>query len=175
MSTFEKYMRSSSAVSDTSEPNAGHYERFLRKLEQQKLRDQNHFIIRVLARAAVIAIIVSTSVIGVQFIRNNFFTSTAMPSELAEAESYYISLVNKNVELIAGNPYFRCYESRSIVLKELGLPDDEYLRMKAELSQNPNNSYIIRAMVDYMRTKAETTRQILAHLPNTHTQNTSNF
>ncbi len=156
MSDIEKFTREHHDEFDTFEPEAGHFERFESRLQQQPVIRIGHHRSAMLKVAALILILISVSVFAFDFatreIRNRFAsgkTGSELPVEICEAVQYYDNQTNAQLlalsKLTSGNT--EALKISESAIKEIRNLDDATADLKNNLSASPGNEHILDAII----------------------------
>jgi len=161
---LQQLIHKNRAAFDDREPSEGHFDRFAEKLKKNKGKSRYHALYNVLKVAAVIVLIVFSSL----YVYEHSFLSekrqtAQLPSEVREAKMYYSSMVQARYEKIR-NFDFEDPQQKKLLLKELKDMDKTYSSLKKDIRSNPNNEHIINAMIMHYQHKVEVLNLIIQRL-----------
>ena len=170
MKNIENWFLENKEHLNNEEPEAGHFERFAQKMQQQKsAATRNPFKVYYLAAsAAMIVVLISLTVfLTTKYVNNTQAVGLAnVSAEYKEVDSFYSGQINAGLKKIEK---LQCSSSKEEVKEldgELKDLDDSYLKLAKELNDNKNNEQIIEAMILNLKTKAELVSLILNKLQN---------
>jgi hypothetical protein len=131
--------------------------------------------VKLLQRAAVIALLVSTGFFISEYIHNHQVNRPVisagqdikLPTEVQETELYYTSLLNKKMEEL--QPVFTTYpELKQEISKDFSELDSICIQLKRDLKDNVSNQEVIEAMIQNYRTKVYILENLLTELQKNH-------
>jgi len=157
MSELEKYIQEHQQEFETFEPDPGHFDRFISRLNEQPviLKPTGNRSV-MLKAAALILILISVSVFVFEFatneIRERFASGrpgTELPLEISEAVQYYDNQASAQLgalnKLAANNA--EALSLTESAMKEIRSLDQATADLKQTWSGNPGNEHILDAIV----------------------------
>ncbi len=156
---------------DIEEPDAGHEERFLKKLKeetQQKEKPKGSIINFWKPWIAIAASLVFVVLIAGSFLSNNSYKKStdlaAISPEMKETQEFYTTAIKAELEKIntAKSP-----ETEIIVndaLEQLQRLDTEYGQLKTDLSKSGKDKRVIFAMVSNLQQRIDILNNVLTQI-----------
>lgn len=177
MKELEKILRDHKDQFDDQEPQDGHFENFLEKINKQKKRNLFESIPSVLKVAVIVTFIIVSGLIGYQ-IRNmegNHLGLGAISPEYREVELFYTANINSQLGMLKQLGGFDKKQHQSILNEELKDMDKRYSQLKKELELHPDDDRIIQAMIEYYQVKTSVLNRIIEQLYQVKKQNRNNL
>jgi hypothetical protein len=168
MQNIEVYIQSNIHLLSDEEPDMGHFNRFLARLSRE--RSMGHWLL--IARiAAVILAITVVSVVAPGIYRNTlpqvlFFRNTQQ-TELLEAENFYHDQLADSYKILRHMPFKMDKAEKKRIMKELDEMDMQAIILKRDLSQNPNDEWVVQAIFSYYQAKIDMIDMIINRTRNT--------
>lgn len=167
MSELEKYINKNKEAFDSEAP-AGHFDRFMERLNPMPSGRKVSLFPRILKVAAIALLVVLSSLWTYEKIfqpsgKDGIALGDVSP-EYREVEHYYMQQVNIKYEEINNDHLFTDSIQKKLVLKELSEMDSIYNSMKMDLKTNPNDERVINAMIEHYRLKVEVMNNLLQQL-----------
>lgn len=146
-------------VQDTPE---GHQHRFLDKLNNlpKAAIKPTHYLRRVIAIAAVLAIIVTISGL---FINTDVQAAdlASVSPEMEQTQSFFTSTINTELKTLKG---FNAPETKALVqdaLKQIEILESKYEILKKDLVKSGNDKRVIYAMISNFQNRIELLEQVI--------------
>ena len=177
MKDLEKILRDHKDQFDDYEPQDGHFENFLEKLNHQKKRNIFESIPNFLKVAVIITFVIFSGLVGYQ-IRNmqgNHLGLGAISPEYKEVEAFYTANINNQLGMLKQLGNFDKKQHQSILSEELKDMDERYSQLKKELKLHPDDDRIIQAMIEYYQVKTSILNRIIEQLYLIKKQNRNNL
>jgi hypothetical protein len=133
------------------EPQEGHFENFLEKMNHSKKRNLFERAPTVLKVAVIITFVFFSGLIGYQ-IKN------------LEVELFYTSNINSQLGMLKQLGSFDKEQHQSILSEELKEMDERYTQLKKELELYPDDERVIQAMIEYYQVKTNVLNRIIEQL-----------
>jgi cytochrome c oxidase assembly protein Cox11 len=171
MKTIDEYIREQGGLFDSEEPDQGHTERMLNRMNAMHYQVKRPRRIIFLRIAAIFILCVSISYAAIReygIITNQLknMASGMTNQELNEAEQYYTSQLSIYYNKIQKLKFNNDAAEKKQVLKELSAMDDQVQVMKHDLIQNPDDERIVHAIISFYQLKIETMNVIIARAQN---------
>jgi hypothetical protein len=176
MKTIDDLIKNNIEVFNSEEPFEGHFERFNKKLEKEKSRNQVRFLNSFISKAAIILLILGiSSFLSYKYFfhkepQQTPFSLSQLSPELGEMQVYYSSAINEEYRQIESIP-FPDKKQKEILLHELNDMDSVYISIVNDLKVNPKDERVINALINYYRVKINVMNQILGHLKQINNKN----
>ena len=169
MKTIDDFIRRNKDYFNSSEPPAGHFERFQSRLEAKKvILPQRVRVFPYLLRAAAVAILVTLSSLWtwehVLKPDSGKMTLSDVSSEYRQVESYYVQQVNLMEGEIRSLPMGNDPAQKEMLLEELKNMDASFSELQTDLKANPKDERVINAMIEHYQRKVEVMNFILSQL-----------
>lgn len=176
MDKLEKFVNENLDLFDDSEPHAGHFARFEKKLDKATGHNQSHMNRGLLLKiAAGLLILMMVTVITFDFaaqrIRN--YTQSAvsgkgLPAELQEAVNYYDGLATNHLTRIqklacCGQDSRNIY---SMASGELDVLDANTAELKKTLNENPGDERVQAALIRSQQMKETVMNNMIRQMKN---------
>jgi hypothetical protein len=173
MPELEKYIREHLGEFNSFEPEQDHFGRFQNRMSSQPVLAVSHTRSRLLKVAALIVILISVSVIVVEFVTREIGErfvllnqGSELPLEITEAIQYYDN--QAMVQMGTLNTLASC-NSEAISLNETALSEISKLNLStAELKNtllvNPGNEHILDAIIQNQQMKESILNNIIKQL-----------
>ncbi len=160
--TLDQLFKDLEGTFDVHEAPKGHQHRFLDKLNQQpkKQSKTNPMIFKVIAIAAVLAVIVAIS----GLFTNTTATSADLASvspEMEQTQSFFVSTINTELKKLQA---FNSPESKVLVedaLKQLDVLEKQYNVLKVDLVESGNDQRVIYAMISNFQNRIALLEQVI--------------
>jgi len=175
MKELEKLVRDHRNEFDDSEPQDGHFDHFLEKLDRQKKKKSFGSIPNFLKVAAIITFVIFSGVTGYQIrkMQSNHFGLGEISPEYKEVELFYTNNINNQLYMLKKLGRFNKEQHQSILKEELKDMDKRYGQLKKELEFHPDDERIIQAMIEYYQVKTNVLNRIIEQLYQIKKQNRS--
>lgn len=177
MKKLEQIFKDNAESFEMHNPEDGHLERFLNKLEESHKKRNQAWATPFLKVAAVVVFVIVSGVVGYQ-IRNmqtNHYSLGAVSPEYREVELFYTSNINNQLNLIHQLGSFDNTQDQKILTGELSYMDEMYLQLEKELKLNPDDERIIQAMIEHYQVKTNILNRIIEQLYQIKKQKVSDF
>lgn len=177
MKELEEILRDHKDQFDDQEPQDGHFENFLEKLNHQKKRNVFENIPNFFKVAVIVTFVIFSGLIGYQ-IRNLEDTHLGLGGispEYREVESFYTANINSQLGMLKQLGSFNKEQHQSILKEELKEMDERYSQLKRELELHPDDDRIIQAMIEYYQVKTSILNRIIEQLYQIKKQNRNNL
>ena len=159
---LEKYIEENRSQFDVYEPSTDLWEKIIISESKTKKVYKNNLI----WKAAVVIALIATSYMGFYVFNEKvtvFTEQCSPPSEVIEAEMYYVQQVNTKLQEVY--KYASIYpDIKDEVNYDLSELDSIYIDLKNDLCDNVSNEEVIEAMIQNYRMKLEILEDILMHL-----------
>lgn len=160
--TIDQLFENHNGEFDVHKTPEGHQHRFLNKLNTQQSTESKptHYLKRVIAIAAVLAVIVTLS--GLFF--NTDVTAADLASvspEMEQTQSFFTSSINNELKTLKG---FNAPETEILVqdaLKQLENLEGKYELLKKDLVDSGNDKRVIYAMISNFQNRIELLEQVI--------------
>lgn len=177
MKELEEFLREHKDQFDDYEPQDGHFENFLERINHQKKRNLFESIPNFLKVAVIITFVIFSGLIGYQ-IRNmqaDDLGLGAISPEYQEVESFYTANINNQLSMLKQFGSFNKEQHQSILNEELKDMDERYSQLKKELELHPDDDRVIQAMIEYYQVKTNILNRIIEQLYQIKKQNRNNL
>lgn len=177
MKKLEQIFKDNAESFEMHNPEDGHFERFLNKLEKSHKKKNQAWATPLLKIAAVVVFVIVSGVVGYQ-IRNmqtNHYSLGEVSPEYKEVELFYTSNINNQLNLIHQLGSFDNTQDQKILTDELSYMDEMYLQLEKELKLNPDDERIIQAMIEHYQVKTNILNRIIEQLYQIKKQKASDF
>jgi hypothetical protein len=177
MKDLEKILRDHKDQFNDNEPQDGHFENFLEKLNHQKKRNLFESIPNFLKVAVIITFVIFSGLIGYQIknLENNLLGLGGISPEYKEVELFYTANINSQLGMLKQLGSFDKEQHQSILKEELKDMDERYSQLKKELELHPDDDRIIQAMIEYYQVKTSILNRIIDQLYQIKKQNRNNL
>lgn len=171
MSVFEDKIKQNKKAFDDHEPNIGHKERFIAKLDQLTSKRPKQQILRVVLRiAAGLLIFLATGTTIYLYLsraqNNQQSANINYPENLKSVLAYYdaesAQKVNQIEKLVPDKE--RAEKLKQIAINRLEDMDGSFAAIEKELIKNPDDEKIKSALINNKRKKVEVMDEILLQL-----------
>jgi len=140
----------------------GHQHRFLDKLNNKPTEESKptHYLRRVIAIAAVLAIIVTISGLFVNTDAKAADLASVSP-EMEQTQSFFTSTINTELKTLKG---FNDPETKVLVqdaLNQLEILESKYELLKKDLVESGNDKRVIYAMISNFQNRIELLEQVI--------------
>lgn len=167
MKPLEDWIKHNREILDSDEPQSGHQERFLEKLDRQQRILGRRQAIRSFVRIAAILLVMLSLAGGLYYetgIQGGAKETVAgMPPELKEAEQFYNQQLQTKYDIIR-SLHFPDESMKAKILSDISQNDDSYARLKEDLKANPGNEMTFDAMIEYYQTRLDVVNKIIMNL-----------
>jgi len=160
--TIDQLFENRNGEFDVHKTPEGHQHRFLNKLNtpQSKESKPSHYLKRVIAIAAVLAVIVTISGL---FINTNETTAdlASVSPEMEQTQSFFTSTINNELKTLKG---FNAPNTKVLVqdaLKQLEILEDKYELLKRDLVDSGNDKRVIYAMISNFQSRIELLEHVI--------------
>lgn len=177
MKKLEQIFKDNAESFEMHNPEDGHLERFLNKLEKSHKKRNQAWATPFLKVAAVVVFVIVSGVVGYQ-IRNmqtNHYSLGEVSPKYREVELFYTSNINNQLNLIHQLGSFDNTQDQKILTDELSYMDEMYLQLEKELKLNPDDERIIQAMIEHYQVKTNILNRIIEQLYQIKKQKASDF
>jgi len=173
-SDFEKRIRENKSYFDSSQPDDGHLDRFIFKLDKaDQNKRKNHFMLILSKVAAVSLLLLAIAFVAYSLLNtkniaanNSQVTEIQLPDELNQVLAYYEvsssnlldSISRYAVDTIEGN------KIKSMVKSQFSTLDANLAAIEKEYQKNPENKALSAALINNKRKKAEVVEQVVRQL-----------
>lgn len=114
--------------------------------------------------AAIFVLCVSFAAFIRTYQVKNQMMDSAIPQDLREAQSYYENRITVKIDRIKAMESVQKDNADTSLWKLFGQRDEEYIRIKKALEENPGNAHVRAAFVEYYRSRLSVLKQIEQHL-----------
>lgn len=146
---------------DIHEPQLGHEDRFLRKLNRKEETKKSNFSWKWLSIAASVILLIGFY-LGSTF--NDSPPNNMLSSEMAETELFFINTINQELKEIEGH---RNIENESIIedaLEQIEELEDQFKNFSDELKNIGNEKQIIQGMISNYQQRLQILEKLLFQL-----------
>lgn len=177
MKELEEILRNHKDQFDDREPQGGHFENFLEKLNHQKKRNVFESIPNFLKVAVIVTFVIFSGLIGYQIrnLEDNHLGLGGISPEYREVESFYTANINSQLGMLKQLGSFNKEQHQSILKEELKDMDERYSQLKKELELHPDDDRVIQAMIEYYQVKTSILNRIIEQLYQIKKQNRNNL
>jgi cytochrome c-type biogenesis protein CcmH/NrfG len=160
MKNIEEIIKNNKEIFNSGEPAESHFERFSVKLELRKEANKpRKSLAPYLLRAAVVTLLVTLSSLWAwdNFIKpdSKMMTLSQVSPQYREVENYYIHQVNYMENEIRDSFFSDDPEQKEALMRELQSMDTVYVALQKELKANPNDEWVINAMIEHYQKKLD--------------------
>lgn len=177
MKELEEILRNHKDQFDDNEPQDGHFENFLEKLNHQKKKNVFESIPNFLKVAVIVTFVIFSGLIGYQIrnLEDNQLGLGGISPEYREVELFYTANINSQLGMLKQLGSFNKEQHQSILKEELKDMDERYSQLKKELELHPDDDRIIQAMIEYYQVKTSILNRIIEQLYQIKKQNRNNI
>lgn len=149
---------------DIEEPNSGHFERFEKKLKDQKKpsiikKNRSLFLLPI---AASILLFIGIW-IGKNYSNNGLELASISP-KMEETQSYFVSTIQKELENVALERNSDTEQLINDALLQLNKLETQYTQLTLELKESAEDQRIIYAMISNFQQRIELLQRLLAQI-----------
>jgi len=160
--TIDQLFEKLEGAFNEQETPKGHQHRFLDKLNDtaRPKRKPTHYLKRVIAIAAVFAIIVTISGLFLNTQVSAADLASVSP-EMEQTQSFFTSTINTELKTLKG---FNTPETRILVhdaLNQLEILESKYELLKKDLVESGNDKRVIYAMISNFQNRIELLEQVI--------------
>jgi hypothetical protein len=173
-SDFKKRIRENRNYFDSSQPDDGHLDRFIAKLDETSKKKQKTQFMLILSKVAAIALLLIT----ISFVAYNIFTTKNMiastsqvtdiqlPEELNQAMNYYDAESSSLLDSISHYAVDTAEgrRIRNMVQEQFSALDANIAAIEKECQKNPENKALSAALINNKRKKAEVAEQVVRQM-----------
>ena len=169
MDKLEKYIQKHRDAFDNEQPEKGHEERFLEKLQQEQPKARSLPMWKNAVKIAAIVAIFLTA--GTIFLVNYPFNSpkaaeqgmrlSEVSPEYQEVETYLQSNLDNKIDEFERLQCPSGDVEKKEVMQEITELDSMYQELQQDLKKNQGNERIINAMINTYRTRIEILEQVI--------------
>ncbi|MBI9042801.1 hypothetical protein [Lutibacter sp.] len=149
---------------DIEEPNSGHFERFEKKLKDQKkpsIKKKNRSLF-LLPIAASILLFIGIW-IGKNYSNNGLELASISP-KMEETQSYFVATIQKELENVALERNSDTEQLINDALLQLNKLETQYTQLTLELKESTEDQRIIYAMISNFQQRIELLQRLLAQI-----------
>lgn len=150
---------------DFAEPQKGHEERFLQKLNTGKSYGTNRVKrtwVTYLAIAASVALLITAGLST--FIHNDDTLDTAAPSEVVQAEFYFTAQIEQQLEQIKAEATPETQVLVADAIKSLQKLQADYKKLEQDLANGGNPQLLLNAMITNFQTRINLLQDVLENI-----------
>ncbi len=147
---------------DMLEVPSGHQQRFLDKLQNNKVRKSASW--KTVLRIAALFVVIITSVFFVSQMKVRKTGLAAVSPKLAQTESFFITTINKELKSLKeqeNQETKKIIEDALLQIKQL---ESDYAKLKKDLARNNNNKRIVFAMITNLQNRINFLEEVLEKL-----------
>lgn len=167
MENLEKKITENRLRFDDAEPEDGHFDRFMKKLD--RIQPVRKLTIPYFIKVAVVLLLVSVSsilfyelIISLRFDDNRYSFGNLSP-EYREVEDYFMHTIKVKYDQLKKLD-IQDNDQKEMIMKELKEMDELYLNLSKELKNDPNNERLINAMIRHYQLKLDIINDITKQL-----------
>lgn len=169
MKSIDQFIKQNLDGFNDADPPAGHFERFVMKLDDQAKNRNRELRMMLLRVAALVVFVLMVSILLFREYRTwDVNTSDSQMisynPELYEAERYYSRLLFAYYEEIEKLEFQNNAREKRQVLRDLQDMDKQVELMKEDLRQYPEHELIMNAIVNFYQIKIELMNNIIAQV-----------
>jgi len=158
-----------------NEPNSGHQQRFLDKLNSQNKINENPSIVRKLWRpligvAASIVLLISVF-IGIQH-ENNTRDLTNISPEMANTEDFFVQTITSELEKLNSEDSPEYQDLIVDALFQIKLLEENYELLKQDLNESGDDKRVIYAMISNFQNRIGLLQNVVEQIDNLKNQKT---
>lgn len=172
--SLEEYIRNHRDEFEDAVPDNKVWDRVGRDLQKEAAKDrQGHSAKfrhlsrsgkRWLSAAAIFLLCISFAAFIRTYQVKTQMMNAAIPRDLQEAQAYYENRITAKIDRIKAIESIRKDNADTSLWKLFGQHDEEYMRIKKALEENPGNAHVRSAFVEYYRSRLSVLNQIEQHL-----------
>lgn len=173
-SNFEKKIQDNAGYFNSSEPDAGHLERFAAKLDNAAVRQHKvRFMSKLAQAAAILLLLITVSFVAFQLLtakKSNIgepgITTIQLPEELNEVLAYYdaSSMVLLDSIMHYASDTTEGKRISNMVQNQFATLDANIAAIEKEYQKNPENQALSAALINNKRKKAEVVEQVVRQM-----------
>lgn len=173
-SDFEKRIRNGADFFNSSQPDAGHLDRFAAKLEAVEKKHRKVRLRATLSKiAATLLLLLSVAFVAYQIIKtktasinSSEITTIQLPEELNEVLSYYDanSLVLLDSIMLYASDSAEGKRISKMVQNQFAVLDANSAAIEKEYQKNPENQALSAALINNKRKKTEVAEQVIRQM-----------
>lgn len=170
MDELKKFISENRSLFDTNEPQSGHEQRFLQKLNVQN-NPKKTFAWSNLLKVAVVSILIVLSGLYVKDkIFYTLYNKTAEiikpeNKEFVETKQYYIQQIDMQIQQINENKVLTP-EQQKIFVNEIKNVDELYKQLQKDLKAMPDDPRIMQKIIQHYKIKLQILNRIVKDLNN---------
>ena len=150
---------------DTEEPQKGHEERFLQKLEQQQKKSKGKvFYLNVLTPIASIAACLLVAFLvfnqNLNFNKPNGELASVSP-EMEKTQQFYTAVIQTELEKLASEKTPETEAIFNDAIKQLEILEKDHEKLKKDLVKSGNDKRVIFAMINNYQQRIELLQEVL--------------
>ncbi|HEY9114920.1 MAG TPA: hypothetical protein VIN10_09465 [Bacteroidales bacterium] len=169
-SDFEKRIRENKGYFDSSQPDDGHLERFIAKLDNKAKKERkSHFMLMLSKAAAVFLLLLAVSFVAYNLFiskdmaaNNSEITHIQLPEELNEVLAYYdaasLTLLDSIAQYAADTVEGK--RIKNMIEDQFAALDANMAAIEKEYQKNPENQALSAALINNKRKKVEVAEQV---------------
>lgn len=154
---------------DVEEPNTGHQDRFLQKLNGTKTPPgkPGNRLIRLWKPLSIAASIVILLTVGLNISSNLNRNATAeVPEEIEKAQFYFTTLINKEIEKINAEATPDTKEVIEDAMKQIKKLEEDYKILEKSLVEDGNTKQLLHAMITNFQVRINLLEDVLEQIEN---------
>lgn len=165
---------------DTEEPNVGHQNRFMEKLQAHKevkhLTKKRTNWWKPLSIAASMAVLLS---LGIGFVANRNHEATEIAPEVQSTQFYFTALINQEIEKVNAEVTPETKQIVDDAMLQLDKLEKDYQQLENAIKNNGDPKQILHAMIINFQTRIDLLQDVLQQIENVkqinNTKNESNI
>jgi len=173
-SDFEKRIRENTNYFDSSQPDDGHLDRFISRLDEaSKKKQKAHFMLIFSKVAAIFLLLIAVSFVAYNLFvtkniaaNNSEITNIQLSDELNEVLAYYeatsVIMLDSIVQIAPDTVEGK--KIRNMVQNQFAALDANSASIEKEYQKNPENQALSAALINNKRKKAEVAEQVVRQL-----------
>lgn len=154
---------------DVEEPNTGHQDRFLQKLNGTKTSPgkPGKRLIRLWKPLSIAASIVILLTVGLNISNNlNRETTAEVPEEIEKAQFYFTALINKEIEKVNAEATPDTKEVIEDAMKQIKKLEEDYKTLEKSLVEDGNTKQLLHAMITNFQVRINLLEDVLEQIEN---------
>lgn len=154
---------------DVGEPNTGHQDRFLQKLNGTKASSgkSRSRLIRWWKPLSIAASIVILLTVGLNISNDlNRKTTAEVPEEIEKAQFYFTSLINKEIEKINAEATPDTKQVIEDAMKQIKKLEEDYKTLEKSLVADGNTKQLLHAMITNFQIRISLLKDVLEQIEN---------
>ena len=162
---------------DIEEPETGHQQRFIEKLNKQSgvvsLTKKNNWW-KPLSIAASVVLLVGLGLSQINQETSIDEQIVEIAPEVSETEFYFASLIEEQVELLKNEKTVETSQLVDDTLSQLDELDADYRKLERDLVQGGDKELLLNAMIINFQTRIDLLKEVLANIENIKNQKALN-